>query len=1310
METANITYLDEEGRIKVKIDPEKCINCGRCITMCTHEVRYYEDDTMRFLDDLATGMQISLIVAPSIKTNIPEYKRLFSHLKNLGVNKIYDVSFGADISIWAHVRHLEQNEYKPMITQPCPVIVSYCETYRHELIGNLAPLQSPMACTAIYMKEYESIGDSIAALSPCIAKSVEFEETGLVQYNVTFSKLLEYLLENGIELPMEETDFDSIESGLGSIFPMPGGLKENIEFYFGNEFHISKSEGFGVFNKLDTYALTPWEFLPALFDCLNCQEGCNIGPAVHQEQNPFQVESLMIKQKNEKSDEQWREHLRQQYARFDEKLQLSSFLRNYNKIEYTHKNITDAEIEDAFLQLGKNNYDKQHVDCGACGSATCYDMARKIALGVNIVSNCMVLVMETAKDEHEQFLAAHEQINRMEKLREADEHIRVLLDANPHISVLFNDKFQVLDCNLAALNFMGFATKQDLIDGFLERTLNSIPEYQSSGRISIPLSERFQAVINEGFVSFETDLVVDGEVRTLDVNFKKIPYGESFAIVGYFYDMTSIHEREMELKRVQGLNELQLAKLNLAVHATNLGLWDLDVVADDPLGADNQINWAVESLQLLGYGDLSSFPNTIGKWKDILHPEDKERVIDAFSKHILDSTGRTPYDIEHRMQKRNGEFAYYRVTGATIRDEMGTALRVSGALMDITESKELLLEAQRQRLEAEAANKAKSAFLSTMSHEIRTPMNAILGITEVQLQNSSHDEETRDALGKIYTSGDMLLGIINDILDLSKIESGKLELVLDKYEVASLVSDSAQLNMMRIGSKPIEFEIDIDENLPTVLQGDELRVKQILNNILSNAFKYTEAGTVTLSITLEAMNKDDLDEDCVPLLIVISDTGQGMSEDQVAKLFDEYSRFNADANRSTEGTGLGMSITQKLIDMMDGQIRVESEVNVGTTVYVHIPQRRVGPGVLGKEMVENLQKFRTSSRSQNRLARITREPMPYGSVLIVDDVDTNIYVARGLLSPYDLHIDHADSGFTAIEKVKAGNVYDIIFMDHMMPQMDGLEATKLIRDMGYTHPIVALTANAVSGQSDMFINNGFDDFIAKPIDVRQLNTILNRLIRDKQDANTIYEARQQASNATNTSPEPVSKVAISPRFAEIFIRDAVKTLDILEAYMEKDTGHSDDDVRAYTISIHGIKSALASIGRTDLSEVALNLEIAIRNNDIHTVSTETQSFIDRLRGLVEELSPKEDVLDESIGDKLDEESENLEELHECLFGILEACQKYDESSIEEIINLLSDKPLNKSTNELLAAISTHLLHSDFDEIVELITAYMTAAS
>ena len=627
-----------------------------------------------------------------------------------------------------------------------------------------------------------------------------------------------------------------------------------------------------------------------------------------------------------------------------------------------------------------------------------------------------------------------------------------------------------------------------------------------------------------------------------------------------------------------------------------------------------------------------------------------------------------------------------------------------------------LLKPLRKTMQSlEIASRAKSDFLADMSHEIRTPLNAILGITEIQLQSETLDASTRDAMDRIFISGDLLLGIINDILDLSKIEIGKLELVVGRYEVASLINDTAQLNMLRIGSKPIDFELHVDSRLPAALLGDELRVKQILNNILSNAFKYTAVGSVKMTVSAETdLTAGDAGGDGdagggdstgmgidisggdekVDLVVSVSDTGQGMTQEYIDRIFEKYSRFNIEANRSTEGTGLGMSITRNLLDLMHGEIAVESELGKGSTFTIRIPQGRCGQEVLGEKLADNLQRFRANGMTQMKRVQISRESMPYGRVLVVDDVETNIYVARGLLMPYNLKIDSAESGFVAIEKIKKGNTYDIVFMDHMMPKMDGIEATKIIRDMGYEGSIVALTANAVVGQAELFLENGFTDFMSKPIDIRQLNAVLNRLIRDKHPSESVSAAELQLADTKEQIAQGGVQPTIAPQLAGAFVRDAVKSLEMLEAFVQKQTPYSEAELRTYVVSIHGIKSALANIGFSDLSASARELEVSGRNRDSDALFAETPAFLGSLRKVVEDLS----VLGEEVGDAIPEDDPVF--LRERLLVIKKACEDYDKKAARAAIAELKERTWSKETREFLEIISEHLLHSDFDDIAD----------
>jgi PAS domain S-box-containing protein len=562
---------------------------------------------------------------------------------------------------------------------------------------------------------------------------------------------------------------------------------------------------------------------------------------------------------------------------------------------------------------------------------------------------------------------------------------------------------------------------------------------------------------------------------------------------------------------------------------------------------------------------------------------------------------------------RDGNRRHYAVRVTPMQDENGVVVGTMLVFHDLTEIRRTEI--------AEASNKAKSKFFAMISHEIRTPMNAILGITEIKMQNETLAPDIAEAFYMINNSGSILLNLINEVLDLSKIEAGKFDLVPAEYEIASFINDTVQLNITRFKSKPIEFKLLIDENMPSVLFGDSTRIRQILSNLLSNAFKYTSEGVVELSTYVESKNTNSE----VMVVFRISDTGQGMTAEQIHALFDEYSRFNPQANRDVQGTGLGMSITQHLIQMMNGEISVESETGKGSIFTVRLPQGTRGSETIGSELAENLQQFRWSNVSRIKKAKIVYEPMPQASILIVDDVESNLYVAKGLTEPYQLSIDTASSGKEAVDKIKSGKVYNIIFMDHMMPEMDGIEATKIIRGMNYNHPIVVLTANALVGQEEMFLENGFNDYLSKPIDIYRLDMLLNKLIGNKQPPEATESAR-----VTTARPETVSQsekkttalILTNPRLLKIFVRDlekAVLTLEKLLGYKF----HRDADKKLYVITVHGMKSALASVGETELSAFALKLEKAGETHAIAEMLSETPLFIDGLRKLIEKITPKE---------------------------------------------------------------------------------------
>ncbi|MDR2599451.1 MAG: substrate-binding domain-containing protein [Oscillospiraceae bacterium] len=602
-------------------------------------------------------------------------------------------------------------------------------------------------------------------------------------------------------------------------------------------------------------------------------------------------------------------------------------------------------------------------------------------------------------------------------------------------------------------------------------------------------------------------------------------------------------------------------------------------------------------------------------------------------------------------------------------------------------------ERRKARESAELANQAKSAFIANVSHEIRTPMNSILGITEIMAQSETLSTDSKENLRRIYNSSVLLLGIINDILDFSKIEVGKLDIIPNQYETASLINDSVQLNIIKIGSKPIEFLLLIDENIPAKLIGDELRIKQILNNLLSNAFKYTNNGRITVSFSSEkGKNKKT-----TMLVLKVEDTGYGMSKEQLDKLFDEYSRFEQKGKYIVEGTGLGLAITKRLLDMMDGSISVESEPDVGSVFTVKLPQEIVDKEIIGKEIAESLKGFSYFDEIKGERRKVIRDVMPYGTVLIVDDVETNRYVAAGLMKLFKLKIEVAESGFEAIEKIESGKVYDIVFMDHMMPLMDGMETTKKLRKFGYESPIVALTANAVLGQADIFLQNGFDDFLSKPIDIRRLTLVLNKYVRNKQPADVIEIARRLHETGVNAQEADFVDGIIDEKASEqekpdvrignikipgLDITKGIERYDgnesvyltVLRSYaisvrsmLSKIENNGYKDLLEYRTNVHGIKGASFDILANEVGKKAGFLEDAARNDDLNYIEKNNAKFLKLAWKLINELEGAFTAINEANPkpkkSKIDKE---------LLKRLCAACEDYDMNLVDDTMEEIDE--------------------------------------
>jgi len=390
------------------------------------------------------------------------------------------------------------------------------------------------------------------------------------------------------------------------------------------------------------------------------------------------------------------------------------------------------------------------------------------------------------------------------------------------------------------------------------------------------------------------------------------------------------------------------------------------------------------------------------------------------------------------------------------------------------------------------ANELKSSFLANMSHEIRTPLNAILGMNEMIFRESD-DKEIRQYSNNIHNAGNTLLDIINDILDFSKIESGKMTLVETEYNLGNLLMNLYNMINIKAAEKDIKFIVDLDPDVPSILQGDENRIQQILINLLNNAIKYTEKGSVTFKIAMEERKTDvenQSENDIVNLKFSVTDTGIGIKDKDRDKLFATFERIDIKRNRSIEGTGLGLSITNNLIELMKGSLSVESVYGEGSTFIATIPQR-----VIKEEKVGDFNKIISRSNETNKVA--SKEYIGKDvKILVVDDVKLNIKVVKGLLKKHSIEIVEALSGPECIEKYEEG-MYDLILLDHMMPDMDGIETLKLLREK-YSSlcPVIVLTANAISGMKEMYLSEGFDDYLAKPTKPEELDKMILKYVSE----------------------------------------------------------------------------------------------------------------------------------------------------------------------------------------------------------------------
>jgi signal transduction histidine kinase/CheY-like chemotaxis protein len=603
---------------------------------------------------------------------------------------------------------------------------------------------------------------------------------------------------------------------------------------------------------------------------------------------------------------------------------------------------------------------------------------------------------------------------------------------------------------------------------------------------------------------------------------------------------------------------------------------------------------------------------------------------------------------------------------------------------------------------AEQANRAKTVFLSNMSHELRTPINTILGMNEI-IRNESSDKKILSSSENIRKAGTSLLGIISDILDFSKIEAGKMDIILVDYDFSSVINDLVHMIKPKAQGKGLDFVVDVDEKIPSILYGDEIRIKQVITNVLTNAVKYTEKGYVALNIQHEMASDDE-----VILKFMIKDTGIGIKEEDLGKLTEAFQRVDEVRNRSVEGTGLGLNITQKLLELMGSKLNVESNYGTGSIFSFDIRQKVIRNVPIGDYMEAYKKALIEQKKYHERFVA------PDARVLVVDDTPINLDVFEGLLKTTKVKIDRAESGPECLEKTREKR-YDIIFLDHRMPGMDGIETLKRLKEDDNNKnkgvPVICLTANAISGAREIYIRAGFDEYLTKPIMSEKLELLMTKFLPGEKVSIEITEvdADNQVNIEYDLLPHWIKNAPL------IVLEEGIKNCGSQEAFVKAATTYRSNleenysaikdafengDIENFTIKVHALKSSSRILGIYNLAELAEELEKAGDEKNIDFINKETPRLLNLYKDIWERMVSIPETEDEEAELPLMEEKA----VEDAKNALRELAQSFDFDSINYIMETIKGFRVPDEHREFFKNMRAAILSADWDGIKKLLDA------